>query len=83
LGEAITFMLNHWDALTAYLQDGRLIRTFAIGRKNWLFSGRAENLMIFGPSGVGKTHLACCYFLLQQGMQTLIFNVAICYTRKL
>jgi len=49
LGEAIAYMLNHWEALTAYLKDGRLridnndnerlIKPFAIGRKNWLFSG--------------------------------------------
>jgi transposase len=39
----------HWQELTHYLKDGRLeidnnkienrIRPFALGRKNWLFSG--------------------------------------------
>ena len=42
-------MLNHWKKLIGYLKDGRLeidnngaencIRPFAVGRKNWLFSG--------------------------------------------
>ena len=49
LGEAINYTLNNWDGLTAYLQDGtcsltnniceQTVRTFTIGRKNWLFSG--------------------------------------------
>ncbi|NLI75629.1 MAG: IS66 family transposase, partial [Candidatus Riflebacteria bacterium] len=49
LGKAITYSLNQWPRLTVYLQDGCLrpdnnlaenaVRPFAIGRKNWLFSG--------------------------------------------
>jgi len=49
IGKAIRYVLNHWAALTAYLQDGRIeidnnavenrIRPFAVGRKNWLFAG--------------------------------------------
>lgn len=48
LGEAITYCLNQWDKLTAFLKDGRLeldnnrseraIKPFVIGRKNWLFA---------------------------------------------
>jgi transposase len=48
LGEAITYCLNQWDKLNAFLLDGRLeidnnrsersIKPFVIGRKNWLFS---------------------------------------------
>lgn len=48
LGEAVTYCLNQWDKLTAYLKDGRLeidnnlseraIKPFVIGRKNWLFA---------------------------------------------
>jgi transposase len=48
LGEAITYCLNQWRKLTAFLQDGRLeldnnrseraIKPFVIGRKNWLFA---------------------------------------------
>jgi transposase len=49
LGKAISYALNQWPLLTVYLEDGRLspdnnlaenaIRPFAVGRKNWLFSG--------------------------------------------
>lgn len=48
LGEAITYCLNQWTKLLAFLQDGRLeldnnrsersIKPFVIGRKNWLFA---------------------------------------------
>lgn len=48
LGQAITYSLNQWDKLTAFLKDGRLeidnnrsersIKPFVIGRKNWLFA---------------------------------------------
>ncbi|WP_010493870.1 IS66 family transposase [Paenibacillus elgii] len=48
LGEAITYSLNQWEKLTAFLKDGRLeidnnrseraIKPFVIGRKNWLFA---------------------------------------------
>jgi hypothetical protein len=47
-GQAITYSLNQWEKLTAFLADGRLdldnnrsersIKPFVIGRKNWLFS---------------------------------------------
>ncbi len=47
-GQAITYCLNQWEKLEAFLQDGRLeldnnraersIKPFVIGRKNWLFS---------------------------------------------
>jgi transposase len=52
LGEAITYVLNQWQALTRYTQHGfldidnnraeRQIRRIAIGRKNWLFLGNDE-----------------------------------------
>jgi transposase len=48
LGAAITYCLNQWENLAAFLADGRLeidnnrsersIKPFVIGRKNWLFS---------------------------------------------
>ena len=48
LGKAISYCLNQWDKLTAFMQDGRLeisnnraeraIKPFVIGRKNFLFS---------------------------------------------
>lgn len=49
LGKAIAYSLNQWPRLVVYLEEGNLrpdnnlaenaIRPFAIGRKNWLFSG--------------------------------------------
>lgn len=49
LGKAVAYALGQWDRLTVYLNDGLLgpdnnlaenaIRPFAMGRKNWLFSG--------------------------------------------
>ena len=49
LGKAISYALRQWSRLVVYLEDGRLrpdnnlaenaIRPFAVGRKNWLFSG--------------------------------------------
>jgi transposase len=48
LGQSITYCLNQWGKLEAFLKDGRLeldnnrsersIKPFVIGRKNWLFS---------------------------------------------
>jgi len=48
-GKTINYALKQWDRLVVYLEDGRLrpdnnlaenaIRPFAVGRKNWLFSG--------------------------------------------
>lgn len=52
IGKAIRYCLSNWKELTRYLEDGRIeidnnlienaIRPFAIGRKNWLFSGSPE-----------------------------------------
>lgn len=61
LSKAINYIRNHWLALMAYLEDGRLpidnnwverlMKRVAVGRKNWLFIGslragiRNANLM--------------------------------------
>jgi transposase len=52
LGQALTYTLNQWQALTRFLEDGRLrldnnacersLRQIAVGRKNWLFAGSDE-----------------------------------------
>ena len=52
MGKAIAYTLRQWDALTRFLDDGRLsldnnrceraIRQVAIGRKNWMFAGSQE-----------------------------------------
>ena len=49
MGQAVTYALNQWDALTVYATDGDLnidnnaaenvLRPIAVGRKNWLFAG--------------------------------------------
>ena len=48
MGEALLYLNNQWDRLTAYLNSGlypidnnpaeRAIRPFTIGRKNWMFA---------------------------------------------
>jgi len=52
IGKAIAYSLNHWPALTNYINDGEVeidnnlienaIRPLALGRKNWLFVGNQE-----------------------------------------
>jgi hypothetical protein len=52
LGKAITYLLDQWPALEAFLHEGRIaidnnrvenaIRPTALGKKNWLFIGEAE-----------------------------------------
>jgi transposase len=49
VGKAIAYALNHWEALTRYLGDGRIcmsnnaaeraLRGVAVGRRNWTFAG--------------------------------------------
>lgn len=49
VGQAITYALNQWEALSVYVTDGDLdidnnaaenaLRRVALGRKNWLFCG--------------------------------------------
>lgn len=65
LGKAISYARNNWEALTVYLQDGRLgidnnfsernIKLAVMGRKNYLFAG---------SEGGGKS-LAILYSLIQ------------------
>ena len=53
LGKAISYTLNNWESLSVYIQEGFIpidnnatenkIRPFAVGRKNWLFSGHTES----------------------------------------
>jgi transposase len=49
IAKAIAYALNHWEALTRYLGDGRIcmsnnaaeraLRGIAVGRRNWTFAG--------------------------------------------
>ncbi len=52
IGKAIDYSLKRWDALTRFLDDGRLclsnnaaereLRAVAVGRRNWTFAGSDE-----------------------------------------
>jgi transposase len=52
LSKAVNYTSNQWESLIVYTTDGRInidnnaakrmIRPFAIGRKNWLFIGSPE-----------------------------------------
>jgi hypothetical protein len=52
MGKAVNYLLNEYEALTGYLQDGRFaidnnlvensIRVPAVGRRRWLFIGHPE-----------------------------------------
>jgi transposase len=78
LGGALQYLRNHWQALTAYVQDGglpidnnqveRLMNRVAVGRKNWLFVGsvrageRNANLMTLVASAQ-RQHLDLSAYL--------------------
>ena len=71
LGKAVTYMLNHWEALILYLTNGRVpidnsqsertIRPLTIGRKNWMFLGHpaaaASRLRLFSIVSSADRHL--------------------------
>ncbi len=53
LGKAVSYTLNQWSRLEAYLKHGEVtpdnnaaenaIRPFVVGRKNWLFAGSPKS----------------------------------------
>ncbi len=53
-GKALNYLHNEWDKLIRYLDDGCLeidnngaentIRSFVVGRKNWLFSASVKGV---------------------------------------
>lgn len=65
LDVAITYITNQWPYLYEYMNHGdvpisncwieNLIRPFALGRKNWLFTGTSES----------ASKAACGFFLLE------------------
>jgi hypothetical protein len=70
IAKAMNYMLNQWDSLMIYITDGRLeidnnasergIKTFVIGRKNWLFfdqpEGAAAGAVIYSLIQTCKLH---------------------------
>ena len=70
LAKAMKYTLNQWDALMTYLTDGRLdidnnasergIKSFVIGRKNWLFydqpTGATAGAVIYSLIQTCKLH---------------------------
>ncbi len=70
LGKALSYTLNQWPKLQTYLCDGRLeisnnrmermIKPFAVGRKNWLFCNSVEGAkaaaIIYSLIETCKTH---------------------------
>lgn len=79
LGKAITYCLNQWDKLVAFLEDGRLeidnngsersIKPVVIGRKNWLFSntpkGARASAMIYSIVETAKANGLHPYYYLR------------------
>lgn len=79
LGKAITYCLNQWDKLVAFLEDGRLeidnngsersIKPVVIGRKNWLFSntpqGARASAMIYSIVETAKANRLHPYYYLR------------------
>jgi transposase len=70
IGKAISYTINRWEYIRAYLFDGTLqidnnliensIRTLAIGRKNYLFAGSHNGAksaaMFYSFFGTCKKH---------------------------
>lgn len=81
LAKACAYSLNHWDALTQFLDDGllpldnnlceRQIRSLAVGRKNYLFAG----------SNAGAERAAILYSLLRtaalEGIDTYAYLISV------
>jgi transposase len=67
IGDAIAYARNHWQALTRFLEDGRLkldnnaserhLRLVALGRNNWTFAGSDEGA---ARAAIFWTLLASC-----------------------
>jgi len=78
LGQAITYCLNQWEKLEAFLKDGRLeldnnrsersIKPFVIGRKNWMFAntprGAQASAMIYSIIETAKENGLNPYYYL-------------------
>jgi hypothetical protein len=70
MGQALTYALNQWEALSVYTTDGDLaidnnasenaLRRVALGRKNWLFCGSDQGgntaAILFSLIATGQRH---------------------------
>ncbi|WP_068978925.1 IS66 family transposase [Aeromonas sp. EERV15] len=79
VGEAINYVLNQWDALNRYLENGALgidnnvterdIRPFTTGRKNWLFAtlvkGAKASATLYGLVMTCRANDINAYYYLQ------------------
>lgn len=65
--------LDRFDFKATHSINAAQIRALA-ENNSWV--KQANNLVIFGPSGVGKTHLACAiaYRMIEQGSRTLFIS---------
>jgi hypothetical protein len=60
LDKALAYLLNQWPKLVRYTEDGKVaintnlaeiaIRSFALGRRNWLFADTVSGAKASGPS---------------------------------
>lgn len=85
LYKAINYMLNQWDMLIVYLEDGRLsidnnraeraVKPFVIGRKNWLFSntenGAQTSAMLYSIIESAKANGLMVFDYLQTCLEAL------------
>jgi len=78
IGQALSYLRNHWSALTVYLRDGQIpidndqseqtIRPLTVGRANWLFLGHpraaAGRLQMYSVlSSAHRHHLVIADYL--------------------
>lgn len=82
IGIAIRYTLNQWDKFLTYLEDGRLdmsnnfsercVKSFVIGRKNWLFAntvkGAESSAIIYSLIETCKIHHIEPYHYLQHAL---------------
>ena len=85
LGKAISYMLNHWEKLRRYIDDGHLnidnnraeraIKPFVIGRKNWLFnataSGAQASAILYSLIETAKANDLHTHFYLERCMEEM------------
>jgi transposase len=88
IGQAIAYVLRHWQALTRYLDCGflaidnnvaeRTLRHIAIGRKNWLFAGSAKGArtaaILFSVTSTCHRHGVDAFAYLRDLLERLVHD---------